>query len=114
MNAYQNVQRDGKIPSKEELESILLNGTPRLSILCFDNADHGTTFGTLSVSQSNPFAKIDIPGFQWPVAPFPEYKYPLDENQFHNKCQDETCLSIIEELIYREEDSGMWKPSLKS
>lgn len=109
MNAYQNVQRDGKTLTAEELQSVLTNippGGPLLSILCFKNGDHGTTFGALSASQANPFSKLDIPGFHWPVAPFPQYKYPLEENHIYNECQDKTCLGIVEEMVSSLEETG--------
>lgn len=110
MNAYQNVQRDGRMLNKEEIQSVLMNtppGGPFLSILCFENGDHGTTFGALSASQANPLSKLDIPGFHWPVAPFPRYRYPLEEYHFYNKCQDETCLAVIEDMISHLEDTGL-------
>lgn len=78
-----------------------------VSVLCFANADHGTTFGAVSVSRTNPLAKLRLPGFQWPVAPFPRYKYPLEENSFYNKCQDQNCLTVVEELMELGEDSGV-------
>lgn len=106
MNAYQEAQTDGG--KNEELKSVP-PGTPSLCILCFDKADHGTTFGALRAPQSNPPPKTNIPGVHWPVAPFPQYKYPLEENHFHNKCQDETCLAVIEDLINRGEVTGLWK-----
>lgn len=109
MYVFQDVQRGGKAIGNEEIEAALRAnsaGTPFLSILCFDNSDHGTTIGTLSASQANPLAKLDVPRFHWPVAPFPQYRYPLDEHHFHNKCQDNSCLAAIEDLIYRKDDTG--------
>lgn len=109
-NAYQNAQSDGKVINMKDQESALMNTPPGNlcpSVLCFDKCDHGITFGASSVSQTNPLAKVDIPGAHWPIAPFPQYKYPLEENIFHNKCQDETCLAEIEDLIFRAEDTGL-------
>lgn len=43
-------QRNGQPPSKEELESCLVNqppGAPKLSIMSFDGSFHGRTFGAL-------------------------------------------------------------------
>lgn len=106
LNAYQDVQRDGKELTEEALELAHLSSSSP-SILCFDNGSHGTTFGTLSLSQTNVFAKADVPKFHWPVAPFPKYKYPLEEYHFQNKCQDANCLSRVEELIYNLQDTGL-------
>jgi len=42
---------------------------------------------------------LDVPSFDWPIASFPEYRYPLDENVAHNKKEDEKCLSEVQDLI---------------
>ena len=42
-----------------------------------------------------------ISRFDWPIATFPEYKYPLDENVAYNQNQDKKCLAEVEELIVK-------------
>jgi 4-aminobutyrate aminotransferase / (S)-3-amino-2-methylpropionate transaminase len=71
---HQFLKRGGKEPTKEDLESTLLNhtpGTPNLSILSFKKAFHGRTLAALTTTRSTPIHKLDIPAFDWPVAPFP-------------------------------------------
>jgi 4-aminobutyrate aminotransferase-like enzyme len=51
--------------------------------------------GALACTHSKPIHKLDIPSFDWPVAPFPRYKYPLEENQRENQKQDEKCLARV-------------------
>ena len=51
--------------------------------------------GALSCTHSKPIHKLDIPSFDWPIAPFPRYKYPLEENERENKKEDERCLARV-------------------
>lgn len=43
--------------------------------------------------------KLDIPSMDWPIAPFPRYKYPLEENRQENKKEDERCLARVSYLV---------------
>lgn len=81
-------------------------GAPQLSILSFLGAFHGRTLGTLSTTHSKYIHKIDIPSFDWPIAPFPQYKYPLEENVRENKAEDEKCLAVVEDLIVQYKKKG--------
>ncbi|CAF5100699.1 unnamed protein product, partial [Rotaria sp. Silwood1] len=69
-------------------------------LMSFEGAFHGRTFGALSCTHSKAIHKLDIPSFDWPMAPFPRYKYPLEENQRENQKEDERCLARIEELFH--------------
>jgi 4-aminobutyrate aminotransferase/(S)-3-amino-2-methylpropionate transaminase len=62
-------------------------------------AFHGRTFGALSVTHSKAIHKVDVPAFDWPIARFPMYKYPLEDNVAENKKEDQRCLDEVEELI---------------
>ena len=42
---------------------------------------------------------MDIPAFNWPIASFPRYHYPLEENVEYNRNQDLICLNECEYLI---------------
>ncbi|XP_075220509.1 4-aminobutyrate aminotransferase [Lycorma delicatula] len=86
----------------EELQSCMINqvpGSPKLSILSFKGAFHGRTLGSLSTTHSKDIHKLDIPAFDWPVASFPRYKYPLEENVRENTAEDDKCIAEVEELI---------------
>jgi len=74
-------------------------GSPQLSILSFQKAFHGRLFGSLSTTRSKPIHKLDVPAFDWPAAPFPALKYPLEENVEHNRKEEERCLAEVERLI---------------
>ncbi|XP_076750548.1 4-aminobutyrate aminotransferase [Xylocopa sonorina] len=99
---YAEKQREGAPFTKEEMETCMLNqvpGTPRFSILSFKGAFHGRTLGSLSTTHSKYIHKIDIPAFDWPIASFPVYKYPLNENVRENQEEDKRCLAEVEELF---------------
>ncbi|XP_076300987.1 4-aminobutyrate aminotransferase isoform X1 [Lasioglossum baleicum] len=108
-NAFKNIfiwyaekHRKGAPFTKEEIESCMMNqlpGAPRFSILSFKGAFHGRTLGTLSTTHSKYIHKIDIPAFDWPIASFPQYKYPLNENTRENQQEDQRCLAEVEELF---------------
>ena len=88
--------------SAEELESCMNNqkpGSPELSILSFKHAFHGRMFGSLSTTRSKPIHKLDIPAFDWPQAPFPALKYPLDQHAAENEAEEKRCLEETERLI---------------
>lgn len=103
--AYRKKQRGENVEfTEEEEKSCLLNrppGAPRLSILSFHGAFHGRTLGALSTTHSKAIHKLDIPSFDWPIANFPRYKYPLAENKRDNAAEDRSCLAEVEELFER-------------
>lgn len=99
---FQTKLRGGKPPSKEDLESCMthdLPGTPNLSILSFQGGFHGRLFGCLSTTHSKAIHKVDVPAFDWPVAPFPALKYPLEANEAANEAEEARCLNEVEKLL---------------
>lgn len=88
--------------TEEELKSSMVNeapGAPNLSILSFSKGFHGRLFGSLSTTRSKPIHKLDIPAFDWPSAPFPELKYPLDQFVTENAAEEKICLEETERII---------------
>ncbi|KAH7371942.1 aminotransferase class-III-domain-containing protein [Pyrenochaeta sp. MPI-SDFR-AT-0127] len=88
--------------SAEDISSAMNNqapGAPDMSILSFKSAFHGRLFGSLSTTRSKPIHKIDIPAFDWPQAPFPALKYPLEEHAAENAKEEQRCLEETERLI---------------
>lgn len=95
-------QRENPEWTNEEKTSSLLNakpGSPDLAVLSFSRSFHGRGIGALSATRSKPVHKVDIPSFDWPHAPFPQLKYPLEEFQQENKAEEERCLAEVERLI---------------
>ncbi|KAF2016499.1 4-aminobutyrate aminotransferase [Aaosphaeria arxii CBS 175.79] len=88
--------------TEHEINSSMVNqspGAPELSILSFSSGFHGRLFGSLSTTRSKPIHKLDIPAFDWPRAPFPSCKYPLDEYAAENAAEEQRCLDETERLI---------------
>lgn len=117
-NAFKNMfisyirkQRGNNVKfTKEEMESCMINmppGAPKLSILSFKGAFHGRTLGVLSTTHSKYIHKIDVPSFDWPIATFPKYKYPLAENERENQAEDQRCLAEVEDLIVQYKNKGI-------
>lgn len=107
---YMKHQRGDKDFTDSEKTSSVINqppGAPNLSILSFHGAFHGRTIGTLATTHSKPIQKLDIPSFDWPIAHFPRYKYPLEEHEKENAQEDDKCLAEIEDLIQKNMESKL-------
>ncbi|KAI9147093.1 4-aminobutyrate aminotransferase [Paramyrothecium foliicola] len=88
--------------TEEETVSSMDNkqpGAPNMSILSFHKGFHGRLFGSLSTTRSKAIHKLDIPAFDWPAAPFPQLKYPLEDNAKINREEEDRCLKATEHLI---------------
>ena len=88
--------------SPDEMTSTMNNqspGSPNMSILSFRSAFHGRLFGSLSTTRSKPIHKLDIPAFDWPQAPFPNLKYPLEQHAQENAEEEARCLVETEHLV---------------
>lgn len=101
---YRQRQRGGPNVefSAEDISSSMLNhtpGSPQLSIMSFKAGFHGRLFGSLSTTRSKPIHKVDIPAFDWPQAPFPSLKYPLEEHAAENAKEEQRCLEEAERII---------------
>uniref|UniRef100_F1KZ14 (S)-3-amino-2-methylpropionate transaminase n=2 Tax=Ascaris TaxID=6251 RepID=F1KZ14_ASCSU len=102
---WYQAQKRGGPPTTKYLESSMrheLPGTPNVTVLSFEGAFHGRTLAMLSTTRSKPIHKVDLPAFQWPVAKFPRYKYPLSENVEYNKKEDDDCLAMVESIIKKQ------------
>lgn len=106
---YRNKERGHSEASKEELETCMINqapGCPEFSILSFMGGFHGRTMGCLAATHSKPIHKLDIPSFDWPIAPFPRLQYPLEDFARENKLEEARCLEETEDLIVKYRKKG--------
>lgn len=88
--------------SPEDMETSMNNqvpGSPQLSIMSFTSGFHGRLFGSLSTTRSKPIHKLDIPAFDWPQAPFPALKYPLEQHVRENAEEEKRCLDQADQII---------------
>lgn len=74
-------------------------GSPDLTVLSFKSGFHGRLFGSLSATRSKAIHKVDIPAFDWPVAPFPQLQYPLEDNVQANEAEEKKCLEEYEQIL---------------
>lgn len=97
-----NQDRGSNIPTQQELSSCLENkepGSPAMAILSFEKCFHGRTLGALSATRSKAMYKVDVPSFGWPVAPFPQLRFPLEENEDLNQKEENRSLSRVEDIL---------------
>lgn len=103
MMLYRRRERgEGTEWTDEEVASCISNtkpGSPDLAILSFTDSFHGRGFGSLSTTRSKAVHKLDIPSFDWPHAPFPKLRYPLEMYAEENKAEEQRCLLEVENLI---------------
>ncbi|KAJ4141476.1 4-aminobutyrate transaminase [Fusarium equiseti] len=88
--------------NEEEINSCMENskpGSPELAIMSFKNSFHGRGFGSLSTTRSKAVHKLDIPSFNWPQAPFPALKYPLQDHAEENAAEEKRCLEEVERIM---------------
>ncbi|KAG8145458.1 hypothetical protein E2320_011989 [Naja naja] len=76
-------------------------GCPEYSMLSFMGAFHGRTMGCLATTHSKAIHKLDIPSFDWPIAPFPRLQYPLEDFARENEQEEARCLEEVEDLIVK-------------
>ncbi|OCT64017.1 hypothetical protein XELAEV_18045117mg, partial [Xenopus laevis] len=101
---YRNKERGPTGVTKEELDSCMINqlpGCPDYSILSFMGGFHGRTMGCLATTHSKAIHKLDVPSFDWPIAPFPRLKYPLEQFVKENQDEEARCLEEVEDLIVK-------------
>lgn len=94
--------RGGADPSELDLSSCMKNqapGSPNLAVMSFTGAFHGRMFASLTTTSSKAIHKVDVPGFDWPKAQAPQYKYPLEDHDEYNQKQDENSIKHVQELI---------------
>ncbi|OWA53240.1 4-aminobutyrate aminotransferase, mitochondrial [Hypsibius exemplaris] len=99
---YNSKIRKGKAFTEEELQQCLVNkgpACPDLSMMSFKGGFHGRTFGCLATTHTKAVHKRDVPSMDWPVASFPQYKYPLEQNVDHNAKEDVRCLQEVQSLF---------------
>uniref|UniRef100_A0A3B4YA80 4-aminobutyrate aminotransferase n=1 Tax=Seriola lalandi dorsalis TaxID=1841481 RepID=A0A3B4YA80_SERLL len=106
---YRNKERGHNTPSEEDVSSCMINqapGCPDLSILSFMGGFHGRTLGCLATTHSKAIHKLDVPSFDWPIAPFPRLQYPLEEFTRENAQEEARCLEEVEDLIVKWRQKG--------
>jgi 4-aminobutyrate aminotransferase/(S)-3-amino-2-methylpropionate transaminase len=106
-------QAQGRGPAEfteEELASCMDNKMPGctndLSIMSFSGGFHGRTLAALTCTHSKTVHKIDVPAFDWPTAPFPRLRYPLEDNVEYNKAEEKKCLDEVTNIFVTRKAEG--------
>jgi len=70
----------------------------KLSVLGFDNSNHGDTLALVSCSSDrvNPHG---LPTFNWPRAEFPRIKFPMAQYEKENKAEEDRCIEAFKNVI---------------
>merc|ERR1719191_1881931 len=96
--------------TEEELASCMNNQAPGctndLSIMSFSGGFHGRTMGALTCTHSKTVHKIDVPAFDWPTAPFPRLRYPLEGNEEYNAAEELSCLHAVRAIFQERMNQG--------
>ena len=64
-----------------EFESVACVCHVFVIVMCLSCVSHVFFYhclGCLSVTNSNPLGKLDVPVKEWPIAPFPQLEYPAE------------------------------------
>lgn len=89
--------------TEQELTSVMNNQAPGctndLSIMSFSGGFHGRTLAALTCTHSKTVHKLDVPAFDWPTAPFPRLRYPLEDNAEYNKAEEQKCLEEVRRIF---------------
>uniref|UniRef100_A0A8C7T8Q9 4-aminobutyrate aminotransferase, mitochondrial n=2 Tax=Oncorhynchus mykiss TaxID=8022 RepID=A0A8C7T8Q9_ONCMY len=106
---YRNKMRGTPEPTPEEVRTSVINqvpGCPDLTLLSFMGGFHGRTLGCLATTHTKAIQKLDVPSFDWPIAPFPQLRYPLDQFERENAREEARCLEEAEDLIVKWNQKG--------
>ncbi|XP_022092684.1 4-aminobutyrate aminotransferase, mitochondrial-like [Acanthaster planci] len=98
---YRRKKRGGPA-TQEEIDSSVTGkepGCPPYTVLSFNGSFHGRSLGCLSLTNSKPVYRLDIPTLDWPVAPFPRLSYPLEDFGSENQAEESRCLQEVIRLI---------------
>ena len=68
---------------------------PELPVIPFSKTVPPAPLGCLATTHSKAIHKIDIPSFDWPIAPFPRLKYPLEDFVKENQQEEARCLEEV-------------------
>lgn len=76
-------------------EMLLITIIPDHSDRYFQSSRYSVLTGCLATTHSKIIHKLDIPSFDWPIAPFPRLKYPLEEFVQENAQEEARCLEEV-------------------
>ena len=105
LKKFFDLKGNDKITPEEE-QSILKGkapGAPKFSVLSFDGGYHGKFLDTLSLGKYN--TNNSISAHNWPIAPFPQIKFPYEEHCADNRKEETKCIEMTAKLIKENKDT---------
>ena len=67
----------------------------------------------LTCTRSKPLYRADFPLFDWPSAPFPSLKYPLEEHADENAVEEERCIDKVRGHLFFNDFAVIYRLSKK-
>jgi 4-aminobutyrate aminotransferase/(S)-3-amino-2-methylpropionate transaminase len=104
LHHYYKLKGNDNITEKES-KSVLENqgpGVPKFKIIGFEGGNHGNLLSVFSNFNNSSYN--NFPSYNWPVAPFPNLKYPYNENEVNNRKEEDRCIDQTEKLIKSNEN----------
>lgn len=99
--AWAERERGGPAGSQELIDCMTNSqaSANSMKVLSFEGGFHGRSLGALSLTRSKAIHKLDFPAFNWPVAPFPDTRWPLEEHAAQNAQQEASSLEAVREAL---------------
>jgi 4-aminobutyrate aminotransferase/(S)-3-amino-2-methylpropionate transaminase len=109
LNKFYELKGSSKITPEEEktVYSGHMPGAPDFAIIGLEGGHHGSSLSTMSASNCEHIKPNQFIRFNWPIAPFPDIKYPYEENEIENRKEEERCIAQTEQII---KDTLKYKP----
>lgn len=103
MKKFFDLKGNDKFTPEEEHSVMLgqLPGAPNFEILSFEGGNHCKF---LSGGSTGSVHNEALPKMNWPVAPFPDIKYPYEENYTHNRQEETRCVEETARIIKERKD----------
>ena len=78
-----------------------LFATGLISAFGLTSAVYHVLTGALACSHAKWFHKLDFPVPDWPMAPFPQLRYPLEDFVRENQQEEQSCLEQVSGVCVR-------------
>jgi 4-aminobutyrate aminotransferase/(S)-3-amino-2-methylpropionate transaminase len=101
LHKFYEMKGNDKVTPEEEKSVFqgIAPGAPDFACIGFEGGSHGTSLTTMSVSSCEHDNSHLVNRLNWPIAPFPNIKYPYEEHETENRKEEQRCVEQTEQLI---------------
>jgi 4-aminobutyrate aminotransferase/(S)-3-amino-2-methylpropionate transaminase len=101
LHKFYELKGTDKITPEEEKSVFSGNspGAPDFAVIGLEGGHHGTSLSTMSASTCEHLGHDNFVRFNWPIAPFPNIKYPYEEHEQDNREEEQRCIAQTEQII---------------